>query len=100
EIFVRRFIRTYQPESFIAPTLTKYQEKLKDFGIKIGSYPKLTRDKAWVVVSLLARETSPQVVEKIEQAAKEIAEKIDGLIIEDSEGEITGLEKTNKISKL
>ncbi|CAG8794456.1 8268_t:CDS:1, partial [Racocetra persica] len=97
KIFVRRFIKTYQPESFIAPILTKYQEKLKDFGIKIGSYPKLTRDKAWVVVSLLARETSPQVVEKIEQAAKEIAEKIDGLIIEDSEGEITGFEKTNKI---
>ncbi|CAG8675425.1 11296_t:CDS:2, partial [Cetraspora pellucida] len=100
--FVRRFIKTYQPESFIAPVLTEFQEKLKDFGIKIGSYPKLTRDKTWVVVvSLLARETSPQVVEKIEQAAKEIAEKIGGLIIiEDSESEITEFEKLNKNSKL
>ncbi|RIB08741.1 MoaB/Mog domain-containing protein [Gigaspora rosea] len=98
--YVRRFIKTYQPESFIAPVLTDFQEKLKDIGIKIGSYPKLTRNKAWVVVSLLARETNSQVVEKIEQTAKEIAEKISGFIIEDSESEIIEFEKTNNNSKL
>ncbi|CAG8601379.1 12758_t:CDS:2 [Dentiscutata erythropus] len=98
--FVRRFIKTYQPESFIAPVLTEFQEKLKDFGIKIGSYPKLARNKAWVVVSLLARETNSQVVENIEKIAKEIAEKIDGFIIEDSEDEIIVFEKTKNSSKL
>ncbi|CAG8500396.1 4292_t:CDS:2 [Ambispora leptoticha] len=78
EKFIRVYVRTYQPESFIAPVLTEMQEKVAHLGVKIGSYPTWTSNKRWVVVSLLAREKRKSVVEEL---AKEVAEKINGHFI-------------------
>ncbi|RIA84363.1 hypothetical protein C1645_674110, partial [Glomus cerebriforme] len=75
ENFYRRFVKTFQPESFIAPILTEMQVRVKDMGIKVGSYPKWTADKRWVIVSFLSRENNK---DKVEELCKEIAEKING----------------------
>ncbi|CAG8619773.1 12503_t:CDS:2 [Ambispora gerdemannii] len=82
EKFIRVFVRTYQPESFIAPVLTEVQKKVAHLGVKVGSYPKWTNEKRWVVVSFLAREKRKSVVEEL---AKEVAEKINGYIINTSD---------------
>lgn len=79
ENFYRRFVKTFQPESYIAPILTEIQGKVKDMGIKVGSYPKYTTDKRWViVVSFLTRENNK---DKVEELCKEVAEKTNGTII-------------------
>ncbi|GET04936.1 molybdopterin binding protein [Rhizophagus clarus] len=93
ENFYRRFVKTFQPESFIAPVLTEVQEKVKDIGIKVGSYPRFTPDKRWViVVSFLTRENNK---DKVEELCKEVAEKTNGIII-DSEDAIIA-ENENKL---
>ncbi|CAB4477853.1 unnamed protein product [Rhizophagus irregularis] len=87
ENFYRKFVKTFQPESYIAPILTEVQGKVKDIGIKVGSYPKYTTDKRWVIiVSFLTRENNK---DKVEELCKEVAEKTDGTII-DTDDVITG----------
>jgi molybdopterin-biosynthesis enzyme MoeA-like protein len=80
ENFYRKFVKTFQPESFIAPVLTEIQEKVKDMGIKVGSYPKYTTDKRWmIIVSFLTRENNK---DKVEELCKEVAEKTNGIIVD------------------
>ncbi|CAI2172854.1 9404_t:CDS:2 [Funneliformis geosporum] len=88
EKFYRKFIKTYRPEGFIAPVLTEMHEKVKDLGIKIGSYPKWSGDKRWVVVSLLARENHK---DKLEGLSIEIAKKIDGFLIDNADDAAVGV---------
>ncbi|CAG8447848.1 5672_t:CDS:2 [Dentiscutata erythropus] len=80
--FVRKFVKTYYPESFIAPILTEAQEKVKDFGVKIGSYPEMTEDDKYVVVISFLAKGNAEVAEVVEKISKEVSKKIEGVIVD------------------
>ena len=77
--FVRTFVKTTQPESFIAPVLTRVQEDVKRMDVKVGSYPKWKGSKRWVIVSFLTRRKQKEFVERL---AKEVAKEIDGVVVD------------------
>nr|CAG8444819.1 14549_t:CDS:2 [Entrophospora candida] len=77
--FFRSFVKTFQPESFIAPILTELQEKHSD--IKIGSYPKwISDDNRWVIISFIVREKNKEILKSV---IDEVVEKVDGIIVEE-----------------
>ncbi|CAH1757635.1 3198_t:CDS:2 [Entrophospora sp. SA101] len=79
EKFFRAFVKTFQPESFIAPILTELQEKHLD--IKIGSYPKWTNDnKRWVIISFITGEKNK---ENLKGVIDEVVERVNGTIVEE-----------------
>nr|CAG8438581.1 9100_t:CDS:2 [Entrophospora candida] len=79
EKFFRSFVKTFQPESFIAPILTELQEKHSD--IKIGSYPKwISDDNRWVIISFIVREKNKEILKSV---IDEVVEKVDGIIVEE-----------------
>lgn len=80
--FVRKFVKTFYPETFIAPILTEAQEKVKDFGIKIGSYPETTEDGKYAVVVSFLGKGNAKVSEVVEKISKEVSKQIDGVIID------------------
>ncbi|KAL0091122.1 MoaB/Mog domain-containing protein [Phycomyces blakesleeanus] len=77
EKYHRIQIATAQPEGKIAQCLTAAQNQVKDYNIKIGSYPKWGQDShgTRVVVSIVGKD------EKAVQAlAKDISDQIEGWI--------------------
>ncbi|CAG8551854.1 40343_t:CDS:2 [Gigaspora margarita] len=80
--FVRKFVKTFYPETFIAPILTEAQEKVKDFGIKIGSYPETTEDGKYAVVVSFLGKGNAKVSEVVEKISKEVSKQIDGVIMD------------------
>ncbi|CAG8715762.1 6191_t:CDS:2, partial [Racocetra persica] len=80
--FVRKFVKTYYPESFIAPILTEAQEKVKNFDVKIGSYPEMTDDDKYVVVVSFLAKDNTVTTEIVEKISKEVSEKLDGVIVD------------------
>jgi hypothetical protein len=65
------------PESLIAPYLTSLQERLKDEGIRIGSYPVLNQG---VYVSLIGSNQ-----DRVREIGKEVEKEIQGNIVSDAE---------------
>ncbi|RIB09021.1 hypothetical protein C2G38_2109655 [Gigaspora rosea] len=80
--FVRKFVKTFYPETFIAPILTEAQEKVKDFGVKIGSYPETTEDGKYAVVVSFLGKGNAKVSEVVEKISKEVSKQVDGVIID------------------
>ncbi|CAG8556260.1 19293_t:CDS:2, partial [Racocetra fulgida] len=80
--FVRKFVKTYYPESFIAPILTEAQEKVKNFDVKIGSYPEMTDDDKYVVILSFLAKDNAVTAEIVEKISKEVSEKLDGVIVD------------------
>ena len=66
-----------QPESSIAPYLTDLQARTKNDGIRVGSYPLLSRG---VYVSLIGRN-----VEAVKAIAQEVASTLDGRLVSEEE---------------
>jgi ornithine cyclodeaminase/alanine dehydrogenase-like protein (mu-crystallin family) len=65
------------PESLIAPYLTSLQERLKDEGIRIGSYPVLNQG---VYVSLIGSNQ-----DRVREIGKEVEKEIQGNVVSDAE---------------
>lgn len=66
-----------QPESSIAPYLTELQARHKNDGVRVGSYPHLSRG---VYVSLIGRDTEAVMV-----IAAEVAGALEGRLVSDEE---------------
>ena len=66
-----------QPESSIAPYLTDLQKRHKDDGVRVGSYPLLSRG---VYVSLIGRN-----IEAVKAIAAEVAGALEGRLVTDEE---------------
>ena len=75
----RLIIATQEPESVIAPFLTKLQKRVEDQGIKVGSYPKW---QGGVKVSLLGRDR-----ERLELLVEEVEKGIKGVRASDEDEE-------------
>ncbi|KAG8978951.1 hypothetical protein FRB94_012027 [Tulasnella sp. JGI-2019a] len=80
----RHMIFTTMPESSIAPYLTTLQKRVKDEGIKIGSYPQI---HIGVTVSLIGKNKG-----RVLELGQEIVEKLDGKVVvgdeDSSEGKL------------
>lgn len=72
-----QFLTHRQPESSIAPYLTELHNRLKGDGIRVGSYPLLSRG---VYVALIGRD-----VEAVKALAEEVAKALDGRLVSDEE---------------
>ncbi|KAK0533238.1 hypothetical protein OC842_003022 [Tilletia horrida] len=70
----RVLVRTLQPESSIAPFLTKLVERVKAEGIKIGSYPKIFPSS--VEVSLIGTN-----LDALKKYADEVAKEVEGEVV-------------------
>lgn len=68
---------TRLPESSIAPYLTELQARTKEAGVRVGSYPLLSRG---VYVSLIGRD-----VEKVKEVAEEVAVKLEGRLVSEED---------------
>ncbi|KAF3929629.1 hypothetical protein ABW20_dc0102621 [Dactylellina cionopaga] len=77
--FFRLLISTPQPESQMAGYLTTLQEKVKDHGVKVGSYPRWGKPRN--TVTLLGRDQA-----YIESLVGEVTEQLEGIRV-DVEGE-------------
>ena len=65
------------PESSIAPYLTTLQARVKDAGVRVGSYPLLAKG---VYVSLIGRDQ-----ERIQALGEEVAQEIQGRLVSEEE---------------
>ena len=65
------------PESSIAPYLTTLQARVKDAGVRVGSYPLLSKG---VYVSLIGRDQ-----ERIQALGEEVAREIQGRLVSEEE---------------
>ena len=65
------------PESSIAPYLTTLQARVKDAGVRVGSYPLLAKG---VYVSLIGRDQ-----ERIQALSEEVAREIQGRLVSEEE---------------
>ncbi|GAA99926.1 uncharacterized protein L969DRAFT_93417 [Mixia osmundae IAM 14324] len=81
----RHLIHTKQPESSIAPFLTSLQNRVKEEGISVGSYPKLL---AGVDVSLIGKDLA-----RLQELGQEVVKELDGKVV--AEGRV-GEEKDLK----
>ncbi|KAI1792424.1 Molybdopterin binding protein [Ganoderma leucocontextum] len=73
----RQQVFTNLPESSIAPYLTTLQARVKDAGVRVGSYPLLSKG---VYVSLIGRDQ-----EKIQALGEEVAREIQGRLVSEEE---------------
>ncbi|KAI0767249.1 MoaB/Mog domain-containing protein [Fomes fomentarius] len=73
----RQQIFTQLPESSIAPYLTQLQARTKEAGVRVGSYPLLSRG---VYVSLIGRDA-----EKVKEIAEEVAVKLEGRLVSEED---------------
>ncbi|KAI0705472.1 MoaB/Mog domain-containing protein [Earliella scabrosa] len=73
----RQQVFTQIPESSIAPYLTELQARTKEAGVRVGSYPLLSKG---VYVSLIGRD-----VEKVREIAEEVAERLQGRLVTEEE---------------
>ncbi|KZS97028.1 Molybdopterin binding protein [Sistotremastrum niveocremeum HHB9708] len=74
----RQQIHTLLPESSIAPFLTSLQARVKQDGIRIGSYPQLSKG---VTVSIIG-----SVPAKVKELANEVATELSGTVLVDMMG--------------
>ena len=65
------------PESSIAPYLTTLQARTKEAGVRVGSYPLLSKG---VYVSLIGRD-----VEAVGKLAEEVAQELQGRLVSEEE---------------
>ncbi|KIY49744.1 Molybdopterin binding protein [Fistulina hepatica ATCC 64428] len=96
---------TEQPESMIAPYLTTLQERMREHGIQVGSYPVLGQG---VFVSLIGRDVVRGIDDGdsarvwLAQIAREVEVALKGRVISDEEiGRIKndGVDNTQRVSK-
>ncbi|KAF8262320.1 Molybdopterin binding protein [Lactarius quietus] len=73
----RHQIFTVLPESSIAPYLTRLQKRVKDEGVRVGSYPRLMKG---VYVSLIGQNEA-----RIRELGKEVEENIQGTVVTEQE---------------
>ncbi|KAM5536820.1 hypothetical protein V8D89_009538 [Ganoderma adspersum] len=73
----RQQVFTNLPESSIAPYLTTLQARVKDAGVRVGSYPLLSKG---VYVSLIGRDQ-----EQIQALGEEVAREIQGRLVSEEE---------------
>nr|VWO98607.1 Uncharacterized protein [Ganoderma boninense] len=73
----RQQVFTNLPESSIAPYLTTLQARVKDAGVRVGSYPLLAKG---VYVSLIGRDQ-----ERIQALGEEVAREIQGRLVSEEE---------------
>ncbi|KAK4052078.1 hypothetical protein OIV83_002372 [Microbotryomycetes sp. JL201] len=79
----RWLIHTKQPESNIAPFLTSLQQRVKEEGIRVGSYPKLF---AGVDVSLIGKDEG-----RLSELSQEVVKELQGEVVAQGKlGEETG----------
>lgn len=65
------------PESSIAPYLTELQARTKGAGVRVGSYPLLSKG---VYVSLIGRDSAV-----VQELAQEVAEKLVGRLVSEED---------------
>jgi hypothetical protein len=65
------------PESSIAPYLTSLHKRVKDDGVRVGSYPMLTKG---VYVSLIGMNA-----QRIRELATEVEKEIQGRLVSEEE---------------
>ncbi|TBU25752.1 Molybdopterin binding protein [Dichomitus squalens] len=75
----RQQVFTNLPESSIAPYLTRLQARVKDAGVRVGSYPLLAKG---VYVSLIGRDR-----EKVSALAEEVARELQGRLVSEEEAQ-------------
>ncbi|TFK89524.1 Molybdopterin binding protein [Polyporus arcularius HHB13444] len=73
----RQQIFTSLPESSIAPFLTNLQARTKSAGVRVGSYPLLSKG---VYVSLIGRD-----VATVKEIAEEVAKELQGRLVSEEE---------------
>ncbi|PIL29180.1 hypothetical protein GSI_09229 [Ganoderma sinense ZZ0214-1] len=73
----RQQVFTNLPESSIAPYLTTLQARVKNAGVRVGSYPLLAKG---VYVSLIGRDQ-----ERIQALGEEVAREIQGRLVSEEE---------------
>ncbi|KAH9990244.1 Molybdopterin binding protein [Russula compacta] len=73
----RHQIFTPLPESSIAPYLTELQNRVKEEGVRVGSYPQFMKG---VFVSLIGRNEG-----RIRELGKEVEERIQGRVVTEQE---------------
>ncbi|KAI0685922.1 MoaB/Mog domain-containing protein [Cerioporus squamosus] len=73
----RQQIFTSLPESSIAPFLTSLQARTKSAGVRVGSYPLLSKG---VYVSLIGRD-----VAAVKEIAEEVAKELQGRLVSEEE---------------
>ncbi|KAI0657599.1 MoaB/Mog domain-containing protein [Cubamyces menziesii] len=76
----RQQVFTSLPESSIAPYLTALQARTKDAGVRIGSYPQLSKG---VYVSLIGRDA-----DAVRALAEEIARELQGRLVTEEEAQV------------
>jgi len=70
---VRHLVRTRMKESQIAPFLAALQERVKDEGIRIGSYPSFERG---VTISLIGKS-----LERLQELSAELEKEVEGEVV-------------------
>jgi len=73
----RHQIFTVLPESSIAPYLTRLQKRVKEEGVRVGSYPLLMKG---VYVSLIGQNEN-----RIRELGKEVEENVQGKVVTEQE---------------
>lgn len=85
EIFLsprkRISVKTFWKESELAQKLTQIQESVSQFGISLGSYPKLFDDGSTHVIISISGPIDE--ISELEKCAREIADSFEGEIIVD-----------------
>ncbi|KAH9903307.1 MoaB/Mog domain-containing protein [Cubamyces lactineus] len=76
----RQQVFTSLPESSIAPYLTALQARTKDAGVRIGSYPQLSKG---VYVALIGRDA-----DAVRALAEEIARELQGRLVTEEEAQV------------